>query len=208
MSKNKDLPSELLTQEKEQLMNAVHEQIIHDMESKDTTVLFELLGHVPFKVLLQSLPEERWAEFENKHMLQFPLDTEEIARGREAEILKGWVNDIHHLDARRPKDIDDVFGGYNSEYEILVLSIYMPHLTDKEKYELSVLREVGGMVFRTDFGDCEDFEFWGTNSLKQLEVIDAWIKSLHGDHYSFSWYLSDSGQKIYNAYKTLKNLIG
>ena len=206
--KDKTLPTELLTQEKERLMNAVHDQIIHDMESKDTTVLFELLGHVPFKVLKESLPEERWPEFENKHMLQFQLDTEEIAKGREAEILKGWANQVSHLDAKRYKDMDAVFGGYNSDYEILVLSIYVPHLSDKEKYELSVLREVGGMVFRTDFGDGQDFEFWGTNSLKQLEVIDNWIRSLDGENYNFSWYLSDSGQKIYNAYQTLKNLIG
>lgn len=58
--------NDLLTQEKERLTNAVHDQIIEDMENHDTTILFELLGFLPFEVLLHSLPEERWVEFENK----------------------------------------------------------------------------------------------------------------------------------------------
>lgn len=49
---------------KEKLINDLINQIRLDIYDGDTTVLAEILGNVPNDVLIESLPEENWSEFE------------------------------------------------------------------------------------------------------------------------------------------------
>ncbi len=48
----------------QKLVDEVTEQVKADMLHGDVTVLDEILKHVPIQVLIHSLPEERWKEFE------------------------------------------------------------------------------------------------------------------------------------------------
>ncbi len=48
---------------KDNLVNAVIDQIKEDMESGDTTVLGSILEQIPMKDLVQMLPEEQWGDF-------------------------------------------------------------------------------------------------------------------------------------------------
>ena len=54
-----------MNKEKQELVDAVIEQLKKDFDMGDYTVLDELLGYIPKKVLLQSLPEEMWSKFEH-----------------------------------------------------------------------------------------------------------------------------------------------
>lgn len=47
----------------EELIDEVIEEIKKDISDGDTTVLAEILANVPFKVLIHSLPEERWKNY-------------------------------------------------------------------------------------------------------------------------------------------------
>lgn len=49
---------------KDNLIDAVIEEIKNDIQKGDTTVLAELLGFLTVKQLVESLPEEEWAKYE------------------------------------------------------------------------------------------------------------------------------------------------
>lgn len=61
MGKVKDL--QIIT--REQLVDAVIEDLKQSFAIGDYTVLDELLHFIPTKNLIQALPEERWKEFQN-----------------------------------------------------------------------------------------------------------------------------------------------
>lgn len=56
--------SEPDTRDKEWVIRAVIEQIGYDIDSGDTTAVYELLDKLNFDVLKYSLPEDQWADFE------------------------------------------------------------------------------------------------------------------------------------------------
>ncbi len=52
------------TDDDQQLVDEVIEEIQKDIRNGDLTVLDELLKFIPKRYLIESLPEERWKEFE------------------------------------------------------------------------------------------------------------------------------------------------
>jgi len=58
--------SEPDTRDKQPLVNALIDVLADDMNNGDTTVLDELLMRMPFEVLKYALPEDMWADFEDK----------------------------------------------------------------------------------------------------------------------------------------------
>lgn len=55
-----------MSDEKQKLVDAVIEQTARDFREGDSTVLNEILSHVPFEILLHSLPEEDWVKYKNE----------------------------------------------------------------------------------------------------------------------------------------------
>jgi len=54
------------TRDKQPLVDALIDVIAEDIAKGDTTVLDELLFKIPFNVLKYALPEDMWADFEEK----------------------------------------------------------------------------------------------------------------------------------------------
>lgn len=53
----------MVSEEKQVVIDAVIERLKEDFKQGDFTVLDELLGFVPIKNLIQSLPEEEWSKY-------------------------------------------------------------------------------------------------------------------------------------------------
>lgn len=55
------------TRDKQPVINALVAQVIRDSNFGDTTVIDEVLQHVPYDILLHSLPEEDWVKYQQKY---------------------------------------------------------------------------------------------------------------------------------------------
>lgn len=124
-------------------------------------------------------------------MEQIQIKTKLVAPIQE-KIFKKWVG--HN----RSTSIDDVFGGYSDNYEIIVLTIYKT-MPSNQLEAFKKLTKKLNITFREDWGDGIDYEFWGNHTDDELEIVDFFVSLLDSNDYCFSHYLSDTGEKIYQS---------
>lgn len=115
------------------LVDAVIEELKKDFSNGDYTVIEEILFNVPKNILLHSLPEERWKEFDN-NVSKTKSNWSEIHDDFEDE---GFI----HIDAWTTSDDDEV-GNVIAKINVLTKDvIYLDERASTDEFAQEVIQE-------------------------------------------------------------------